>query len=54
MRNPKIYPGSEVYVTFKNDQNKENGRFLDRFTEVFSILTATLTTVILAKQLSTN
>ena len=54
MRNPKIYPGSEVYVTFKNNQNKDNGRFFDRFTEVFSILTATLTTVILAKQLSTN
>ena len=54
MRNPKIYPGSDVYVTFKNNQDKQNGRFLDRFTEVFSILTATLTTVILAKQLSTN
>lgn len=54
MKNPKIYPGSEVYVTFKNNQNKDNGRFFDRFTEVFSILTATLTTVILAKQLSTN
>ena len=30
----------------------ENGRFFDRFTTIFSVLTGDLTTVVLAKQLS--
>ena len=53
LKNPKIYPGSEIFVSFKEiEEDKENGRFFDRFTTVFSVLTGALTTVVLAKQLS--
>ena len=53
LKNPKIYPGSEVFVSFKEiKENNENGRFFDRFTTIFSVLTGALTTVVLAKQLS--
>ena len=53
LKNPKIYPGSEIFVSFKEiEEDKENGRFFDRFTTIFSVLTGALTTVVLAKQLS--
>ena len=55
MKNPKIYPGSEIFVTFKpTEEDKDSGRFFDRFTTIFSVLTGALTTVVLAKQLSNN
>ena len=55
MKNPKIYPGSEIFVSFKPiEENKDSGRFFDRFTTIFSVLTGALTTVVLAKQLSNN
>ena len=50
--NPKIYPGSEIFLSFKLKEEKESGRFFDRFTTIFSVLTGALTTVVLAKQLS--
>ena len=53
LKNPKIYPGSEIFVSFKEiEQNKESGRFFDRFTTIFSVITGALTTLVLAKQLS--
>ena len=55
MKNPKIYPGSEIFVSSKPiEENKDTGRFFDRFTTIFSVLTGALTTVVLAKQLSNN
>ena len=55
MKNPKIYPGSEIFVSFKPlEEDKDSGRFFDRFTTIFSVLTGALTTVVLAKQLSNN
>ena len=55
MKNPRIYPGSEIFVSFKLiEEDKESGRFFDRFTTIFSVLTGALTTVVLAKQLSNN
>ena len=55
MKNPKIYPGSESFVSYKViEENKESGKFFDRFTTIFSVLTGALTTVVLAKQLSNN
>ena len=51
-RNPKIYPGSEIFISFKVIEEKESGKFFDRFTTIFSVLTGALTTVVLAKQLS--
>ena len=55
MKNPKIYPGSEIIVSSKPiEENKDTGRFFDRFTTIFSVLTGALTTVVLAKQLSNN
>ena len=52
-KNPKVYPGSEIFVSFKEfEENKDSSRFFDRFTTIFSVLTGALTTVILAKQLS--
>ena len=50
--NPKIYPGSKIFLSFKLKEEKESGRFFDRFTTIFSVLTGALTTVVLAKQLS--
>tara|TARA_Y100000996_G_scaffold347559_1_gene285945 strand:- start:880 stop:3624 length:2745 start_codon:yes stop_codon:yes gene_type:complete len=51
-RNPKIYPGSDIFISFKLNEEKEKGRFFESFTTIFSILTGALTTVVLAKQLS--
>ena len=54
MRNPKIYPGSEIFVSFKQEKEKSDNRFVDEFVKIFTMLTGALTTVVLAKQLSNN
>ncbi len=49
--NPKIYPNSKIVVTTKEEKEKTEGKFLDSFTKVFSIVASTLTTILLASRL---
>ena len=50
-RNPKIFPNSRIVVNTKEDKEKTEGKFLDDFTKVFSIVASTLTTILLASRL---
>ncbi len=49
--NPKIYSNSRIVVTTKEEKEKTEGKFLDSFTKVFSIVASTLTTILLASRL---
>ena len=50
-RNPKIFPNSSIIVNTKEEKEKTEGKFLDDFTKVFSIVASTLTTILLASRL---
>ena len=50
-RNPKIFPNSRIVVNTKEEKEKTEGKFLDDFTKVFSIVASTLTTILLASRL---
>jgi len=50
-RNPKIFPNSSIFVNTKEKKEKTEGKFLDDFTKVFSIVASALTTVLLAQRL---
>ena len=50
-RNPKIFPNSSIFVNTKEKKDKTEGKFLDDFTKVFSIVASALTTVLLAQRL---
>jgi protein involved in polysaccharide export with SLBB domain len=50
-RNPKIFPNSRIVVNTKEEKEKAEGKFLDDFTKVFSIVASTLTTILLASRL---
>ena len=52
--NTRIYPGSEIFVSFKEEKEKSDNRFIDEFVKIFTMVTGALTTVVLAKQLSNN
>ena len=54
LKNPKTYPGSNIFVSFK--ENKEDNKaidrkFIERFIEVLTIVTGSLTTYVLASKL---
>lgn len=49
--NPKIFPNSKIFVNTKEEKDKTEGKFLDDFTKVFSIVASTLTTILLASRL---
>ena len=49
--NPKIYPGSIITLEQKPGRVGDNGEKLDKFIRVFSILTGTLTTILLATKI---
>lgn len=52
LKNPRVYPGSEIVVVAKPERTGENKRqFFDDFIRIFGLVTGALTTVILAKQL---
>ena len=52
LKNPRVYPGSEIVVIAKPEKTGENkGQFLEDFTRIFGLVTGVLTTVILANQL---
>ena len=50
-RNPKIFPNSSIIVNTKEEKEKTEGKFLDDFSKVFSIVASTLTTILLASRL---
>ena len=50
-KNPKVYPNSRIIVNTKVEKEKTEGKFLDDFTKVFSIVASTLTTILLASRL---
>ena len=52
LRNPKVYPGSQIFVAYKEEKEKSENQFMDRFLQVFGLVSGALTTVVLAKQLS--
>ena len=52
LRNPKVYPGSKIFISFKEEKEKNENQFMDRFVQIFGLVTGVLTTVVLAKQLS--
>ena len=49
-KNPKIYPGSNIIGLLKEKKDSDN-KTMDKFLSVFTSLTATLTTIILATKL---
>ena len=49
-KNPRVFPNSIIVVNTKEKKNNE-GKFLDDFSKVFTILASTLTTVLLATRL---
>jgi len=49
-KNPKVFPNSIIVVNQK-EEKKNEGKFLDDFSKVFTILASTLTTVLLATRL---
>ena len=52
LRNPKIYPNSKIVVLQKEKKQKEDlGDALEKFASVFTIISSTLTTIILATKL---
>jgi len=52
LKNPRVYPGSEIVVVAKPERTGENkGQFLEDFTRIFGLVTGVLTTLILTKQL---
>ena len=50
-RNPKIFQNSSIFVNTREKKEKTEGKFLDDFTKVFSIVASALTTVLLAQRL---
>jgi len=52
LKNPRIYPGSKIFISYKTEKEKKENQFMDRFVQIFALLTGTLTTVVLAKQLT--
>ena len=52
LRNPTIYPGSEIFVSFKDIDGKERKPFGEQFVSLFSVLTGALTTVLLIQRVS--
>jgi polysaccharide biosynthesis/export protein len=50
-RNPKIFPNSRIIVNTKEEKENTEGKFLDDFSKVFSIVASTLTTILLASRL---
>ena len=54
LKNPKTYPGSNIFVSFKEEkveQNRSSTPFIERFIEVLTIATGALTTYVLANKL---
>jgi len=52
LKNPLVYPGSEIIVNAKPEKTGENsGKFLDDFVRIFGVVTGALTTVLLATKL---
>ena len=49
-KNPRVFPNSKIVVNTK-EEKKNEGKFLDDFSKVFTILASTLTTVLLATRL---
>ena len=49
-KNPRVFPNSIIVVNTKEKKNNE-GKFLDDFSKVFTILASTLTTILLASRL---
>ena len=49
-KNPRVFPNSKIFVNTK-EIKKNEGKFLDDFSKVFTILASTLTTVLLATRL---
>ena len=58
MKNPKVYPGCEVFVPFEEKINildrigQGINTSLDRIVQVSTLATATLTTIFLVKNLT--
>ena len=52
LRNPRVYPGSKIFVSYKEEKEKKENQFIDRFLQIFGIVSGALTTVVLAKQLT--
>ena len=54
LKNPKTYPDSNIFVSFKEEKDKSDRSstpFIQRFIEVLSIATGALTTYVLANKL---
>jgi protein involved in polysaccharide export with SLBB domain len=49
-KNPKVFPNSKIFVNTK-EIKKNEGKFLDDFSKVFTILASTLTTILLVTKL---
>ena len=52
LKNPRVYPGSKIFVSYKEEKEKKENQFMDRFLQIFGIVSGALTTVVLAKQLT--
>lgn len=53
-KNPKVYPNSNIFVAFKKEKEEKdrvNTPFIERFIEVLTITTGALTTYVLANKL---
>ena len=51
LKNPKIYPGAKIVVEKKPETEKTDGKFIDDFIRILSVVTGVFTTIILSKQL---
>ena len=49
-KNPKVLPNSTIMVTFKEEKEKK-GKFTENFSQIFGILSSTITTILLANRL---
>ena len=52
LRNPRVYPGSNIFISYKEEKEKKETQFMDRFVQIFGLISGALTTVVLAKQLT--
>ena len=58
MRNPKVYPGCEVFIPFEEKTplidriGQGINQSLDRIVQISSLATATITTIFLVKNLN--
>ena len=52
LKNPKIYPGSKIFISYKIQKENNNKSFFESFAQILSVITGAATTYVLVKSIS--